>query len=176
MWAYVEGGNVHTVYKEAKTFILNGVRYPSNMFKLWTDSEKEAIGIYSVIQATKKDDNYYTIGNPSYSFNSGTKRVTESYSPSARTLSTVKTEQTINIKNRAYFRMKGYGWLVERKIYTDTAIPSAVTTYVAAIRSNCATICTNIANAANVDAVKSAVDNASWASDTDAVAYRRNEP
>ena len=41
MWAYVEGGNVHTVYKEAKTFILNGVRYPSNMFNLWTDSEKE---------------------------------------------------------------------------------------------------------------------------------------
>jgi len=176
MWAYVEGGNVHTVYKEAKTFILNGVRYPSNMFKLWTDSEKEAIGIYTVTKATKKDRVYYTLGNPSYSFNSGTKRVTESYSPSARTLSTVKTEQTINIKNQAYFRMKGYGWLVERKIYTDTAIPSAVTTYVAAIRSNCATICTNIANASDVDAVKTAVDDASWASDTDAVAYRRNEP
>ena len=176
MRAYVEGGNVHTVYKEAKTFLLNGVRYPSNMFNLWTDSEKEAIGIYTVTQATKKDDNYYTIGNPSYSFNSGTKRVTESYSPNARTLSTVKTEQTTRIKNIAHSLIKGYRWLVERKIYTDTAIPNAVTTYVAAVRSSCATICTNIANAANVDAVKLAVDNASWASDTNAVAYRRNEP
>ena len=119
MWAYVEGGNVHTVYKEAKTFLLNGVRYPSNMFNLWTDSEKEAIGIYTVTQATKKDDNYYTIGNPSYSFNSGTKRVTESYSPNARTLSTVKTEQTTRIKNIAHSLIKGYRWLVERKIYTD---------------------------------------------------------
>jgi hypothetical protein len=173
MWAYVEGGNVHTVYKEAKTFILNGVRYPSNIFKLWTDSEKEAIGIYSVTKATKKDDAYYIIGNPSYSFNSGTKKVIESYSPNARTLSTVKTEQTTYTKNQAYYRIKGYGWLVERKIYTDTAIPSAVTTYIAAVRSSCATICTNIANASDVDAVKSAVDNATWASDTNAVAYRR---
>ena len=173
MWAYVEGGNVHTVYKEAKTFILNGVRYPSNIFKLWTDSEKEAIGIYSVTKATKKDDAYYIIGNPSYSFNSGTKKVIESYSPNARTLSTVKTEQTTYTKNQAYYRIKGYGWLVERKIYTDTAIPSAVTTYIAAVRSSCATICTNIANASDVDAVKSAVDNGTWASDTDAVAYRR---
>ena len=173
MWAYVEGGNVHTVYKEAKTFILNGVRYPSNIFKLWTDSEKEAIGIYSVTKATKKDDAYYIIGNPSYSFNSGIKKVIESYSPNARTLSTVKTEQTAGIKNTAHSLIKGYRWLVERKIYTDTAIPSAVTTYIAAVRSSCATICTNIANASDVDAVKSAVDNATWASDTNAVAYRR---
>ena len=175
MWAYVEGGNVHTVYKEAKTFLLNEVRYPSNIFKLWTDSEKEAISIYSVTQATKKDDNYYTLGNPSYSFNSDTKIVTESYNPSGRTLSTVKTEQTIIAKAKAHLLIKGYRWLIERKIYTDTAIPSAVTTYVAAVRSSCGTICTNIADAANVDAVKAAVDNAAWASDTNAVAYRRHE-
>ena len=175
MWAYIEDNAVKTIYKDPKPFTLNSLNYPVVVFTLWTDSQREAISIFPVTAATKKDEAYYTLGNPSYSWNSGAKRVTETYSPSARTLSTVKTEQTTAMKDKAHGLIREYRWLVERKIYADTAIPNAVTTYVAAIRSNCATICANIANAANVDAVKSAVDNGAWASNTDAVAYKRIE-
>ena len=175
MWAYIESGNVHTVYRDPKPFTLNSISYPVGVFTLWSDSQREAISIFPVTAATKKDEAYYTLGNPSYSWNSGAKRVTETYSSSARTLSTVKTEQTTAMKDKAHGLIREYRGVVERKVYADTAIPNAVTTYVAAIRSNCATICTNIANAANVDAVKSAVDNGTWASNTDAVAYRRIE-
>ena len=174
MWAYIESGNVHTVYKNPKPFTLSSISYPDKVFTLWTDSQREAISIFPVNPATKNDEAYYTLGNPSYSWNSGAKRVTETYSPSARTLSTVKTEQTSRINNLAASLIKAYSWLAERKTFANTAIPSAVTTYVAAVRSAASTGKTNIANAANVDAVASAVNGVSWPDNSNVTSYQRD--
>ena len=102
------------------------------------------------------------------------KKVAESYSPSARTLSTVKTEQTRIINNRAHFYIYGYNWMIERYVYDNSkAIPDSVKTYVSNIRSEAGRVVTLIDNASNVDAVASAVNSASWASDEDVINFRR---
>ena len=48
----------------------------------------------------------------------------------------------------------GFNWLIQRKVTADTAIPSAVVTYMAAVRTAHASICTAIDNASDIDAFK----------------------
>ena len=78
------------------------------------------------------------------------------------------------INNLAASLIKAYSWLAERKTFANTAIPSAVTTYVAAVRSAASTGKTNIANAANVDAVASAVNGVSWPDNSNVTSYQRD--
>ena len=49
---------------------------------------------------------------------------------------------------------QGFNWLIQRKVTADTAIPSAVVTYMAAVRTAHASICTAIDNASDIDAFK----------------------
>ena len=64
-------------------------------------------------------------------------------------------EQKEKAKQQAHGLIKRFGWLVQRVTMDSSAtIPSAVTTYCAAIRTDCADICTAIDNAANMTAFK----------------------
>ena len=173
-WALIVDGSVDTVYNNARDVTIDNTLHPKEIFKSWSDSERAAIGIYPVTAGTTKDEDYYTNGNPSYSWNSGTKKVTESYSPSARTLSTVKAEQTLILNNEASALIKPYFWLAERKVFADTDIPDAVTSYVGNVRTECSTATTNVSNASDVDAVATAVGNVSWPDNSSVTSYARD--
>ena len=61
-----------------KGIIIDGVQHPRTIFTLWTEAERNAIGIYTVeIDKSKKNDEWYNNTNVTYSF-SGSK-VTGSY-------------------------------------------------------------------------------------------------
>ena len=47
---------------------------------------------------------------------------------------------------------QGFNWLIQRKVTADTAVPSAVVTYMAAVRTAHASICTAIDNASDMGA------------------------
>ena len=174
MWALIEDGNIEEIIGYPKGITVNNIQYSKDIFKVWSNSERAAIGIYPVTAGTTKDEDYYTNGNPSYSWNSGTKKVTESYSPSARTLSTVKAEQTLILNNEASALIKPYFWLAERKVFADTDIPDAVTSYVGNVRTACSTATTNVSNASDVDAVATAVGNVSWPDNSSVTSYARD--
>ena len=63
-----------------------------------------------------------------------------------------------NAKNKATTRanglLNGFNWLIARKVTADTAVPSAVVTYMAAVRTAHGSICTAIDNASDMDAFK----------------------
>ena len=48
--------------------------------------------------------------------------------------------------------LQGFDWLIQRKVTAETAIPSAVVTYMASIRTDHGNICTAIDNASDLDA------------------------
>ena len=48
--------------------------------------------------------------------------------------------------------LKGFGWLIQRKVTADTAIPSDVLTYMAAIRTDHKAICDAIDGASDLNA------------------------
>jgi len=61
-----------------------------------------------------------------------------------------------NAKNKATSDanglLQGFDWLIQRKVTADTAIPSAVTTYMASIRTDHSNICTAIDGASDMTA------------------------
>ena len=79
MFALVENGQFVKIVNSNKGIELNGNQYPKTIFTLWSNAEREAIGIYEVVMDTtnKKDENYYINTDVSYAYSSGT--VTGSY-------------------------------------------------------------------------------------------------
>jgi hypothetical protein len=49
MYAIVENNEITKLISYPKSIVIGDVRYPAKIFQVWTQSEKEAIGIYEVV-------------------------------------------------------------------------------------------------------------------------------
>ena len=176
MWALVESGSVSQVYTRPKALTIGDVNYPSNIFMLWSSSELEAIGIYEIVidNSNLKDKEYYINTNQSFAFADGT--VTASYGtatakPLDDVLFTAQDETDglgtegeikqygLKLQHKAIINSQAGGilaptdWMVVRAAEGGTAVPSSITTKRAAVRTKANAMCTQITNAANVDAL-----------------------
>ena len=181
MYALVESGSITKIFTNPKGFELNGNQYPADIFSKWTKAEKEAIGIYEVeTDSTNfKDEKWYINTNESYAFGSG--KVTRSWGTAtakkhADTLWTsqnktdneipegkdvgdvavegLKTQLIRTIKQQAAGILQDTDWYIVRKADAGTAVPSAITTHRAAVRTKAASMETAITNASNTPALE----------------------
>ena len=79
MYAIVENNEITQYINFPKSVVIGDVRYPAKIFQLWSQAEKESIGIYEIVvdQTNYKDPEYYINTNSSYAFADG--QVTESW-------------------------------------------------------------------------------------------------
>ena len=181
MYALVESGSITKIFTNPKGFVLNNNQYPADIFYKWTKDEKEAIGIYEVEtdSTNRKDEKWYTNTNESYAFGSG--KVTRSWGtatakphadslytdqdktddliPDDKDVGDVKAEglKTIlirTIKQQAAGILQDTDWYIVRKADAGTAVPSAITTHRAAVRTKAASMETAITNAADTPALE----------------------
>jgi len=177
MYALVESGSITKIFSNPKGFELNGNQYPADIFSKWTKAEKEAIGIYEVeTDSTNfKDEKWYINTNESYAFGSG--KVTRSWGTAtakahADSLFTaqdetdglgtegdvkvegLKTKLIKTIKQQAAGILQNTDWYIVRKADAGTAVPSAITTHRAAVRTKAASMETAITNAADTPALE----------------------
>jgi hypothetical protein len=181
MYALVESGSITKIFTSPKGFVLNNNQYPQDIFYKWTKDEKEAIGIYEIeTDSTNfKDEKWYINTNESYTFGSG--KVTRSWGTAtakkhADTLWTsqdktdnlipegkdvgdvavegLKTQLIRTIKQQAAGILQDTDWYIIRKADAGTAVPSAITTHRAAVRTKCAEMETAITNAADTPALE----------------------
>ena len=177
MFAIVESGSITSMPKGNKSFKLGDTQYPASVFTLWTESERNAIGLYTVEidETNKKNEKWYVNTNITYAFGSG--KVTGSYGTAtakahADTLWTqededaglgtkgdvkdegLKTKLIRGIKNEVKIILNRTDWYVTRKAEEDTAIPSAITTHRRAVRTKQASMETAITNAADTAALE----------------------
>ena len=178
MFALVESGSITSYHKGNRGIQIGDIKYSPDIFtSKWTESERNAIGIYTVEidETNKKDGNWYTNTNITYAFGSG--KVTGTYGTAtakahADTLYTqadedagrgtkddVETEglKTILIravKKQAEGILNQTDWYITRKAEKSTAIPSAITTHRDAVRTKQASMCTAIANASDTPALE----------------------
>jgi len=178
MFALVENNQFVKTVSSSKGIELNGIQYPKTIFTLWTEAERNAIGLYeiNVNSENKKDEAYYINTNITYSFNNGI--VTGSYgTPTAKPLNNVLFVEGDEIpSDKAVGDIKQYG-LKEQKISvikqqaagllaptdwhvvkaTEVAaysVPADISTYRAAVRTASNNMETIINAAADVDALK----------------------
>ena len=181
MYALVESGSITKIFTNPKGFVLNNNQYPADIFSKWTKDEKEDIGIYEVeTDSTNfKDEKWYINTNESYAFGSG--KVTRSWGtatakahadtlwtsqdktdnkiPEGKDVGDVAVEglKTIlikNIKAQAAGILQDTDWYIVRKADAGTAVPSAITTHRAAVRTKVAEMETAITNASDTPALE----------------------
>ena len=178
MWAIVNKDNnsVTEVLQTAKAVNIDNIQHSKDIFKVWDWTALNNIGIYEYVDSGKPDQRFAT-SEISYTFDASAKKVTSSYKSTDRNLVTLKTRATLDAKETAYSLIKRLDWLVERLAYDSSkAIPDAVKTYVAAIRTDCATIETAITNASDITAFKKLYSDGTidkWTGDTNVSAYLR---
>ena len=177
MFALVESGSIIKMLRGNKGITIDGIQHPRAIYTLWTEAERNALGIYTVEydDSNKKDEQWYINTNQSYAFGSG--KVTASYgSATAKAhadttwtaqdeednLGTegevkeegLKTKLIRQVKAQAANELNKTDWYVVRKSEESTAIPSAITTHRRAVRSKQAAMETAITNASDTPALE----------------------
>jgi hypothetical protein len=183
MYAIVTDGSISRYINYPKAITIGDVQYPAKIFSLWSKSELNAIGIYEVTfdDSNKKDDNWYNNTNQTFTYNASAGTVTAAYGtatakahadtlwtqadsdngdlPFDKSVGDVKVEglKTVlikTIKSQAAGELQNTDWYVVRKADAGTAVPSAITTHRAAVRTKVAEMETAIINAADTPALE----------------------
>ena len=177
MWGLVQDGSITKLINKPRGLVIGDTRHSRKIFELWSKSELEAIGIYEVEfdNTNKKNEQWYINTNQSFAFAGG--KITASYGSStakahADTLWTAQdeidgkgTEGEVatrglkynlikTVKAQAAGILQDTDWYIVRKADAGTAVPSAITTHRAAVRTKCAEMETAITNAANTPALE----------------------
>jgi hypothetical protein len=79
MFALVEDNKITQMLKGNKGITIDGIQYPASIYTLWSEAERNAIGIYTIEidNTNRKDEEWYINTNITYVFSSG--KVTGSY-------------------------------------------------------------------------------------------------
>ena len=85
----------------------------------------------------------------------------------------LKTIKIRNIKSQAANILQNTDWYIVRKADANTAIPSAITTYRAAVRTKCASMETAITNASNTPAIETLYAYVNTADEGDPKVFER---
>ena len=181
MFALVESGSITKMLSGNQGIIIDGVQHPRAIYTLWTEAERNAIGIYTVEidESKKKDDKWYINTDITYSF--GSNKVTGSYgdatakahadakwtqseiddglAPDGVDTNTVKTKglKTLliaQVKSEAESQLNKTDWYITRKAEKNTAIPSSISTHRDAVRTKQAEMETAITNASDTPALE----------------------
>ena len=177
MYALVEDNTIIKTYNNPRGMTIGGVQYPQNIHSLWSESDLNAIGIYTVVydDTNKKDGDWYTNTDQTLAFAGGV--VTASYGTATAKLledrnevdeddnpllddngNQVVTRGLKTVKKEIFDRqaagyLSKYDWYIIRNTEASTAIPSAITDYRTAVRAKCNSMQAQIDGAANVDAL-----------------------
>ena len=153
MWARVFNGQLVEIIHQPKAMVINDIQHPKTIFtRAWTDEERKAIGIIPYkYSGNNINDEYYT---STFSDSVGENAVTRTYTNNAVSdLAELKTSKISNAKGYANQLLSDTDWYVVRNAETSTAIPSEITAFRTAVRTNYASLKTAITDAANVAAV-----------------------
>ena len=180
MFALVEDGKITQMPKGNKGITLGDNQYPASIYTLWTETERNAIGIYTVqIDTTnRKDEEWYINTNITYAFGSG--KVTGTYGTAtaraiADTLWTekdktdgkirdgedvgdvavegLKTIKKRMIDNQCAGLLAPSDWMVVKATETGGTMDSGWKTWRASVRTKCNSMQTQIDNASDFDAL-----------------------
>ena len=175
MYALVEDNNITQFINQPKSIVVGDVRYPAKIFELWSQSEKEAIGIYEVVtdNTNYKDPEYYINTNEQYTFADG--QVTKSWGTATakqledtnatdedgneldpvEVIKGLKSQKKDIVKQEASQLLSPTDWyVVKASEVADYSVPSNITTFRADVRTKSNEMETMIDNCTTVDELK----------------------
>jgi hypothetical protein len=158
MYALVTNNEIVKVFANPESFTLNNNQYSSQIFTLWSNEQKNEIGIYEIEtdSTNLKDESYYNNTNEVFEFKNG-KAIRSWGIATAKQLNDVNAtdedgkpvirdgkqvvikglkSQKISIsKQQTAGLLSSSDWYVTRKSDTGTAIPQDIQDFRTAVRS-----------------------------------------
>jgi hypothetical protein len=178
MWARLESNTIVEILTRPKALTIGDVKYPRNIFSMWTNAELAVIGIVPVtIDNTNfKNQEYYINTNQSFAYDTETGVATATYGTAtakaiADTLYTAQDEtdglgtegevatRGLKYNHKEVINQQAAGalaptdWMIIRAADGGTAVPSSITTKRAAVRTKANAMQVQIDGAADVDAL-----------------------
>ena len=180
MFALVESGSITQMPNGNKGIQIGDVKYPVAIYTLWSEAERNAIGIYTVEidNTNKKAEEWYINTNITYAFSGGkvkgtygtatakaiadttytSQDKTDGLIPSDKDVGDLKTEGLKTIKkrmidNQCASLLAPSDWRVVKATETGGTMDSGWKTWRASVRTKCNSMQTQIDNASNVDAL-----------------------
>ena len=182
MFAVITDGSITSFPHGNKGIQIGDNKYPNHIYTIWSEAERNAIGIYTVEidDTNRKDEGWYINTNHTYTYDADAGTVTATYGsatakaiadttwtqqnsddgemPDDKSVGDVKVEGLKTIKNRMIDnqcagQLTPSDWRVIREQETGNAMDSGWKTWRAAVRTKCNSMQTQITNAANVDAL-----------------------
>ena len=177
MFAIVESGSITSMPNGNKGITIGDNQYPAAIFTLWTEAERNAIGVYTIEidDTNKKDEEYYINTNITYAFSDGKVKGTYGTAAARSLVDTDATDgegnklkdsdgnQIINeglkttkkrlLDDQCKYLLEPSDWMVVRATETETTMDSGWKTWRASVRTKCNSMQTQIDNAADVDAL-----------------------
>jgi len=73
MWGLVQDGSITKIINKPKGMVIGDTRHSRKIFSLWSNEEREAIGLYEIVfdNSNKRDEAYYINTNQSFDFADG---------------------------------------------------------------------------------------------------------
>ena len=181
-FAVVESGSITSMPNGNKGIEIDGVKHPATIFTLWTEAERNAIGVYTIeIDETNfKNPEYYNNTNITYTYDSSANKVKGSYgTATAQSLTDIlytntdksngdipdgkdvgdvrqeglKTKHKNHIDAQCSGILSHSDWRVIKEQETGNAMDSGWKTWRGNVRAKCNEMQTKIDNAADVDAL-----------------------
>ena len=196
MFALVESGTITRYLNGNKGITLGDTQYPRAIYTLWSEAERNAIGIYTIEydNSNKKDERWFINTNQSYAFANSTvtatygtatakahadttwtqEQIDDGYAPDGADTNTVavrglKYNLIRAVKRQAANELANTDWYITRNAEKSTAVPSAITTHRDLVRSRQATMETSITNASDTPALETLY---TYTTDSDGVTSR----
>ena len=181
MFALVESGKITQMPNGNKGIQIGDVKYPAAIYTLWSEAERNAIGIYTVEidNTNKKDEEWYNNTDITYAFSGGKVKGTYGSATAKPLADPVYTNQdktdgiipdgkdvgdatgvdglkTIKkrmIDNQCAGLLAPSDWMVVKATETGGTMDSGWKTWRASVRTKCNSMQTQIDNASDVDAL-----------------------
>ena len=195
MYALITDGSIAKTLNGNRGLTIGGIQYPQNIFTVWTEAQRNAVGIFEVIQndAKKKNEEYYTNTNQTFTYDADAGTVTATYGDATAkshadanatdadgndldpviVIEGLKTIKIRAVKKEAANILAETDWYIVRKADAGTAVPSAITTFRAAVRTKCAAMETLITDASNTPAIETLYTYVNTADEGDPVVMER---
>jgi hypothetical protein len=178
MFAIIESGSITSMPRGNKAIQIGDIKYPATIYTLWSEAERNAIGVYTIEEdkTNLKDEEWYINTNISYAYDASSNKVKGTYgTATARSIADVLftqadedagrgTKDELNYRGLKYLKkeiidgqcaqmLAPSDWRVVREQETGDAMDSGWKTWRASVRTKCNSMQTQIDNAANIDAL-----------------------
>ena len=195
MYALITDGSIAKHLSGNRGIQIGDIKYPRDIFSKWTEAERNAIGIFEITfnDTKKKDEEYYINTNQTYTYDADAGTVTATYGDATArahananatdrdgveldpvvVIEGLKTKKIKIIKAQAAGILEKTDWYILRKADADTDVPSAITTFRAAVRTKAAAMETLVTNASNTAAIQTLYTYVNTADEGDPVVMER---